>query len=95
MCLACARGHGAHGKEQIRELFSINPFEGMTVKQMIEISTVTGNMLNTHDNRKIELTKEQVDEICDHALVVIATGVDTRIDVWAIQWPIEYTVKTF
>ena len=94
MCLACGN-LGAQGKEQIKELFNFQPFGNMSVEQMKSIpGSFTGNILHTPNNDEITLTINQVEEICNNALVVIATGVDTRIDIWAIQWPTNYEVKT-
>jgi hypothetical protein len=55
--------------------------------------------LHTQDNRCIQLSEVQIDEIIEHALYVMATGVDLSCDIlscdiWAIQWDNDYKVKT-
>ncbi len=50
--------------------------------------------LHTQDNRCIQLSEVQIDEIIEHALYVMATGVDLSCDIQAIQWDNDYKVKT-
>lgn len=90
MCLACKREVGAHGKEQIEKLFTFPTWAKRTTQKGFGMS---GNYLHTHDNKEIELNWAQLGEIINNALVVIATGVDTRVDIWAIQWKNDYKVK--
>lgn len=51
--------------------------------------------LHTHDNQTIKLNDAQIDEIIEHALHVVATGVDLSCDIWAIQWDRDYKVQSF
>lgn len=92
MCLTCHRNHTAvKGKENIKQIFT---FPDWAMKVTEAGYGHSGNLLHTHDGKEIKLQHRQLKEICDHALAVIVTGVDTRIDVWAIQWPNDYKVKT-
>lgn len=51
--------------------------------------------LHTQDNQVIKLSDTQIDEIIEHALCVVCTGVDMSCDIWAIQWNNDYKVKSF
>lgn len=92
MCLACHRKIGVHGKEAIEKVFDFPDWATDLTKAGYGVS---GNILHTHDNKEINLTYDQVREIIDNALVVVVTGVDTRVDVWAVQWPKDYSVVNF
>jgi len=52
-------------------------------------------VIHTYDNKEFSVTRLQMDEIIQHALYVVATSVDFSTDIWAIQWPRDYEVKTF
>lgn len=101
MCLSCCHGRTTIlYKEDISELFDLSKLlelfpEGTNLQQLKNISSYTGNFVHTHDNKTIELTGVQCKEIVDHAIAVIVTGVDTQLDIWAIQWPTDYNVTTF
>jgi hypothetical protein len=86
MCLACRPDIGAHGKNQIRSILKWKSKDGKwyTFKSRI----------HTFDNKIIYLNQKQINEIIQHALVVISTGVDLQNDIWAIQWPNDYKPKT-
>lgn len=84
MCLTCKPEIGIQG-EAVKTAFVFKGKDGP-----IYLRTY----IHTHDNQIIELTKEQKDEIMENALVVICTGIDFSIDVWAIQWDRDYKVKT-
>lgn len=101
MCLACAN-IGAKTPEEIASLFDfsfltqIEGFEKLTLDDFKNIpGSKTGNTLHTHDNQRIDLTDKQIKEMVENALVVIATGIDTHVDVWAIQWPNDYIPISF
>lgn len=103
MCLTCCHGETKIlYKEDIKNMFDLSWMtdvfkelgKEVTLEQLKNISSVTGNDLYTHNNKIINLTGAQEKEICDHALAVIATGIDTSITIWAIQWPNDYIVKT-
>ena len=97
MCLACIN-ISVRGKEEIKKVFDFSDLAKIVntdVETLKKIpGSLTGNILHTFDNKKINLTTGQVQEIIDHALAVVVTGVDTQIDIWAIQWPRDYEVKT-
>lgn len=86
MCLSCEKQYGAHGKDQIKDLLSFTTKKD----ELIYFDTT----IRTFDNKDIKLNKEQLEEIVNHALVVISTGVDLKITIWAIQWPNSYIPKT-
>lgn len=81
MCLSCNRSVGVH-KPEIKQLFKEPAFRAKV-------------SLHTHDNKEIYLSEEQIKEIEEQALVLIATGVDFCTDIWAVQWPKYYKPKTF
>lgn len=66
----------------------------VSIEQLKGISSKTGNEIRTFDNKIINLTNIQEKEICENAIAVVATGIDTSITIWAIQWPNNYIVKT-
>jgi hypothetical protein len=103
MCLTCCNGKTKILYEKdIKNMFDLSWMtdifkelgKDVTLEQLKSISSVTGNNLHTHNNKIINLTSVQEKEIADHAIAVIATGVDTSITIWAIQWPNDYVVKT-
>ncbi len=103
MCLTCSKQHNAITGKDIAKLFDwsgvAKGFSKMAGKDVSEedlksLSQYNKNILHLANGNKIVLTKENIEEIVNHALAVIATGVDTQIDVWAIQWPNDYKVKT-
>lgn len=98
MCLACDINQNTHGKEAIRKVFNedkeLAKILNTSVENIRSLSKFTGNILHTPDNKRINLTQRQVNEIINHALVIVHTGVDTQIDIWGIQWPTDYIVKT-
>lgn len=50
--------------------------------------------LRKPDNTVITLSLEQQKEIHENAVVIVVTGVDLMTDIWGIQWPNDYKVKT-
>ena len=50
--------------------------------------------IHTADNKIVQLNDTQIDEIIEHALFVLCTGVDMSCDIWAIQWPNDYEVQS-
>lgn len=50
--------------------------------------------VHSYNGELIKVSKEQFEEIRDNAIALVATGVDMSFDIWAVQWPREYTVKT-
>lgn len=86
MCLSCAN-IGAKGKKEIKNLFIF--------KKKDKTEIYFRAYIHTHTNGLIELSKLQIDEIIKNALVVIATGIDLSLDIWAVQWPRDYKVKTW
>lgn len=94
MCLTCAKTHPLVDKPFLEELFY--PKLNDTFRKLKHAGIgESGNYLHTHDNKLINLNYNQINEIIDHALGVIVTGIDLRLDVWAIQWPNDYQPKTF
>ena len=85
MCLTCAKV-GVHGKKALKNLFVFK------TKDKREIYFRANLMCP--DNKVIELKQYQIDEIINNAVVVVPTSVDLAIDIWAIQWPRGYKVKT-
>lgn len=45
------------------------------------------------NNKSIMLSDEQIEEIGENALAIVATGTDDWIDIWALQWPNNYKIK--
>lgn len=78
MCLMCT-DIGVQSKEDILSLFKWSRQK---------------TFIHTFDNKVIQLNNIQIDEIIENALCVIATSVDLSCDIWAIQWPREYIVKS-
>lgn len=87
MCLSCLEGaskcisnKSIIGKERLKYSFEFS---------------LEKTFLHTFDNKIIHLNKEQIEEIIENAVAMLSTGVDLSLDIWAIQWPNNYKVKTF
>ena len=78
MCLACTN-LGAQTKEQKQNIFEYSRDK---------------SYIFAYNNKRFKLNDAQIDEIIEHALCVISTGVDLSCDIWAIQWPNDYIPKT-
>ena len=96
MCLTC-KFH-QQSLEEKKKLFSFKELSealNTTEENLKSIpGSKTGNYLKTHDNKTIELTIEQLNEIIENAYYILTTGVDTMVTIWAIQWDNGYIVKT-
>lgn len=97
MCLTCSRTHPTiRGKEEIEQVFY--PKRSKAIRNIVNTLRdkgigCSGNYLHTYTGASIELTHKQIDEIINHALGIIVTGVDSQLDIWAIQWPNDYKVE--
>ncbi len=105
MCLVCCHGETKIlYKEDIKNMFDMSWMTDVfkklgnnevSIEQLRNIpGSITGNDLHTFNNKVINLTTIQEKEIADNAIAVIATGIDTSITIWAIQWENDYVVKT-
>ena len=96
MCLTC-KFH-QQSLEEKKKLFSFKELSealNTTEENLKSIpGSKTGNYLKTFDNKTIELTTEQLNEIIENAYYILTTGVDTMVTIWAIQWDNDYIVKT-
>lgn len=101
MCLTCIHFHNKNIVVQpeikrILDLYQSIGFDDLTLADFKNIpGSLTGNYLHTHDNKLIELTDKQVKEITENSVAIIITTVDTRIDVWGIQWQSDYVPISF
>ena len=102
MCLPCSHEHPVIKGDDIKRVFypdyqKLKKQLGTDNKGINALKKLgnAGSTLHTGDGRRIKLNEAQMDEICDHALGIIVTGIDMHTDIWAIQWPTEYEVKTF
>lgn len=106
MCLTCSTEHSTiQGKQDLFQLFNpswqelaealgVKDEETFAQKMKNIPGAKTGNILRTFNNKEINLTTAQTEEIVNNALAVIATGIDMSVTIWAIQWPNDYVVKT-
>ena len=96
MCLTCK--FYRQSLEEKKQLFSFKDLAeslNTTEENLKSIpGSKTGNYLKTFDNKTIELTIEQLNEIIENAYYILTTGVDTMVTIWAIQWNNDYIVKT-
>lgn len=84
MCLVCKNGKMT--KQDLKNIFSPKIKGKLYYREKV--------YLHTFDNRIIHLNKKQLREIINNALFVEVTGVDSSVDIWAIQWPNDYKVLT-
>lgn len=84
MCLVCKNGQIT--KKELKNIF----FPRINGK----LCYMTSVYLHTFDNKSIHLNNKQLREIANNALCVEMTGVDSTVDIWAIQWPNDYKVLT-
>lgn len=96
MCLTCK--FYQQSLEEKKKLFSFKDLAEILDTTEENIKSIpgskTGNYLKTFDNKTIELTIEQLNEIIENAYYILTTGVDTQVTIWAIQWDNDYIVKT-
>lgn len=101
MCLTCINFKNSNiiVQPEIKKVFDLSfeiGFENLTLADFKDIpGSLTNNYLHTHDNKLIELTDKQIKEITENSVALIITGVDTRIDVWGIQWINDYNPISF
>jgi len=69
-------------------------FQKQTKEEKAKLLGDSYVVLNTPDNKRINLSTEQIEEIIENALFVLCTGVDCTCDIWAIQWERDYSPKT-
>ena len=96
MCLTC-KFH-QQSLEEKKELFSFKSIAKLLNTTEENVKSIpgskTGNYLKTFDNKTIELTIEQLNEIIENACYILTTAVDTQVTIWAIQWDNDYIIKT-
>ena len=96
MCLTCK--FYQQSLEEKKQLFSFKDLAEIlntTEENLKSISgSKTGNYLKTYNNKVIELTIEQLNEIIENAYYILTTSIDTSVTIWAIQWNNDYIVKT-
>lgn len=101
MCLTCIhfRNKNIVVQPEIKKVFDLSQslgFDDLTLADFKDIpGSLTGNYLHTHDNKILELTDKQIKEINENSVAIVLTGVDTRVDVWGIQWLNDYKPISF